>query len=153
MTNLTRNTANRKRLTYAIVTNVTGVYMFPSTRAHIQTNTATPVTPVTNPFLTDPHATPAPGSPSRDAIARTMHANTARSAPSRSSHRHDVEQVEAKLSARIQARLRHSTTIAVAFVTGIEGKCAGLRILGAAKNRAVVGSSGFGNGYGNGLRA
>ena len=102
---------------------------------------------------TNSHALLSRTSLSRDGAARIIHAKAARGATFRSPQWHGVQQADAMLSARIQARLRHSTTIAVAFVTGIEGKCAGLRILGAAKNRAVVGSSGFGNGYGNGLRA
>ena len=73
-----------------------------------------------------PRAQPSRDSLSRDAIARTTHANTARGAPFLSPQCHGVEQ--------IQARIRHSTTIAVAFVTGIEGKPAGLRNRWAARN-------------------
>ena len=73
-----------------------------------------------------PRAQPSRDSLSRDGTARTSLANTARGAPSGSPCRHGGKQ--------IQARARHSTSIAVAFATGIEGKPAGLRNRWAARN-------------------
>ena len=56
-------------------------------------------------------------SPSRDATARTIHANTARGAPSLSPYRHGVRQADAMpgrpSSARILARFRHIPLIAL----------------------------------------
>ena len=56
----------------------------------------------------NPRALPSLDSPSRDGMARMIHANTARGAPSLSPRWHGVGQADVMLSARIQARSRHT---------------------------------------------
>ena len=79
-----------------------------------------------------PRAQPSRTSLSRDGVARTIHAKATRGARSLSPHWHGVGQADVMLSARIQARSRHTLgetrtsslakgTSTTATLAGVEG--------------------------------